>query len=204
MAKREIDISKLPSNDLDPPFKDGDGRPTTRPVVKGPVRERSGGSRFAADIRDISGYLFEEVLMPALKGIVEEFVTGGVGMLLWGHDTRRSVKPSRGGTKVKYGSMYKGTPADTRRSHRSVREEVGVDDITFASRQDAYATLDYLDSLLAKGYHYVTIGDLRSAAGLSVRPKHERYGWRNLRGANVHYTRDGYILSLPEPDYIER
>ena len=194
MARRKLDINRLPSNDLEP----RDDR-NVEIVTTGRVKTRKGGG-LANEVRGIGNSLFEEIILPAVKSAIVDFFSNGVNMVMFGREST-----SRGrGRHTSYNRMHKNRQRrqDRRSPRQNVRrtEEI-FEDIFFDDRHDAEKTLGRMMELIVD-YGWVTIGDLYSLVGLGSNYTHERYGWNDLHRCRVQYTTEGYIIDLPEPDYI--
>ena len=77
MAKRDLPEINLPSNNIQEPN-------TPKGVVQVTTKPKRRSSRFANEVRGISSYLYSDVILPALKGIISDFVTNGIDMILHG------------------------------------------------------------------------------------------------------------------------
>jgi hypothetical protein len=196
MAKRPLDLKKLPSNNRitveDPPF---DTKMEVRVRTKG--KPKSG---LAADVRDISSYLYEDVILPAVKSAITEFVTNGIDMIIWG--TGGSPNRRARGGRTNYNRAYSPRERTNTRTprYRSTRDSMEIDEISFVHRQEAERTLAHLLELIAK-YGWATVGDLYQVVGWTSNHNHERYGWSGLRDVRIIHTSDGYLIDLPEPEY---
>lgn len=196
MARRKFDINSLPSNDLEP----REGKDVSV-VTTGRVKTRKGGG-LANEVRTIGNSLFEEIILPAIKSAIVDFFSNGVNMVMFGKDSMNR----RGGRHTAYNRMHKkrGTSGrQDRRSSRNVtRTEEVFEDIFFDQRDDAEMVLGRMMELTAE-YGWATIGDLYSLVGMSANYTHERYGWDDLRRCRIQFTTEGYVIDLPEPDYLK-
>jgi hypothetical protein len=194
MAK--VDLNNLPSNNI----SDGFNKPKDDPPfeVEGKVtakkRKRPG---LAQDIYDIGYSLFERVLLPAVKNIVEDFVTSGIRMMLHGED---SIKPASrvGGTN--YNKIYNSREPQ-KLSYRSRERALDMDDFYFERRRDAELVLAGLLEAVAK-YQWASVATLHSLVGRSSSPLMDRYGWDDLRTVTVRHSQHGFYINLPEPHYV--
>jgi len=163
--------------------------------------------RISNEVRSISSNLFEDVLLPAVKTGISDFLTNAVEMLFWGssQDGRRGNSRGR---RRSYNTMYNGgrsrytpTRPQTRVAGRSLHV-ARTDDIFFADREDAATTLSEMIERIAE-YDWCTVGDLYNLVGISSLGDHtlERYGWDNLDNARLVRDGRGYRLDLPEPIY---
>lgn len=70
-------------------------------------------------------------------------------------------------------------------------------EIIFESRKSAEEVLTRMDELL-ETYKMVTVADFYDIAGITPSFFDTRYGWTNLKDAEVVRVRDGYKIKLPK------
>jgi hypothetical protein len=171
-------------------------------VVQGPVKvkKKSGFHKFtdvfvSEDAGSVKSYILSDVVIPAAKQLISDIVTDGIGMLLYGESGRRSSKSSNAG-RVSYRNFY--DKRDDGRSRGSVRARTSYsyDDIVLATRGEAEDVLARMDELLDT-YGVATVADLCDLVGITGEYTDNRYGWTNLRNADVVHVRDGYLLKMP-------
>lgn len=174
-------------------------------VVTGGARtkKRSEIQKFAdvfisEDVESVKTFVIRDVLIPAMKKAISDIVVNGIDMLLYG-EAGRSRRNGNGGTKVSYQGYY--ANGNNRRESAAPRNRTGYDydSILFTTRGDAEAVLVELEELIAQ-YGVASIMDLYSAAGLQCDYTYDKYGWTNLRNAQVVRARmeDGYYIKLPK------
>ena len=179
-------------------------RKVQRVVTSGKAKTRTNNGRKLADIfisedaANIKSYIFMDVLVPAIKKAISDIVTDGVSMLLYGgKGSSRSSDRVSAAPKVSYRSYY--DDGRDRRDGYSAKVRFDYADISFPSRGDAEAALDQMINILDH-YPFVTVADLYEMAGLERECPHtaNKYGWTNLRSADVMRVSDGYVLKLPK------
>lgn len=170
-------------------------------VVAGKVRtkKKSEMSKFkdvfiAEDAQNVKSYIFMDVLVPALKKAISDIVRDGIDMILYG-DTKRSSRSSNS-SYISYRD-YSNRDRDRRDDRRTVRSGFDFEDIIFETRGDAEEVRSLMDELLDQ-YQVVSVADLYDLAGMSSPYTANKYGWTNLRNAEVVRVRDGYMLKLPK------
>ncbi len=189
MAKREISIEKLPSNDRDPTSR-------LEPIKReGRVRKKKGGG-VSTEIRTIGNTLFSQNIMPAITDMIFDFFISGLAMML-GKDTPKT-RAARGTSYHKPYARPKtyGRRASVRRAKPI--ENPMFDDIYFEHRHDAEGVLGRMMERVAE-YGWASVGDLNSLAGLNADIVAEDWGWEDLHGTRVVYTTDGFIINFPNP-----
>ena len=163
-------------------------------VVVGAVKtkKKSGLSKVfknlvSEDAKDIKTYLVGDIIVPTIKKTISDTVD----MILFGGSRRSRSNVS----KISYRSFY-----DEPRT-RDIRESTptvgySYDDIILASRGDAEEVLSQMNDLIDT-YSIVSVADLYDLVVITVNYTDNKYGWTNLRNAEVVRTRDGYALKLP-------
>lgn len=155
----------------------------------------------AEDITNVKSYILEDVLFPAAKKAVSDIVSNGIDMLLYG-ETRSRDKGSKG-SRVSYNKYYEdrdrysGRERDRDAGRRRVRNGYDYEDVILESRGEAEEVLDRMDDLL-DNYGIVSVGDLYDLVGIQGNFTDNKYGWTNLRNAEVQRVRDGYMIKLPK------
>ena len=173
----------------------------TEKVVTGLVRTKKKNEiqKFAdifisEDITNVKSYVLMDVLIPAIKKAISDIVTNGIDMILYGETGR--IKKNSVASKVSYGGYYK---QDNRRDHGTVktRDLLDYDNIIFDNRGDAEAVLDAMYDIINQ-FGVVSVGDLYDLADISTTNYTiNKYGWSDIRSAQVIRSRDGYLIKLP-------
>lgn len=168
-------------------------------IVKGPVvtRKKSGfdklkGEFISDDAKNIKSYVFGEVLIPAIKKAISDIVTDGISILLYG-ESRGSSKRSTA-DRVSYRSYYDNSY--DRRAPISRASNYSYDDIILNSRGEAEDVLMRMDELM-ETYGLVRVADLYDLVGITGNYTDNKYGWTNIRNAEIVRVRDGYMIKMP-------
>lgn len=159
------------------------------------------------DIGNVREYLIHDVLVPAVKSTFSDMVQGGIDMMLFGEKRGSRTTRDRGRSYVNYGGY---SSIDKRDRDRDSRREMtsrsrsrhDFGDIIFPTRGDAEVVLSHLVDLTIE-YGQATVADLYDLAGITSNYTDDKYGWENLRDANVGPIRGGYVLVLPRPILID-
>lgn len=167
-------------------------------VIQGTARQKKKSkvsSILADDVKNVKDYILLDVLVPAFKNAITDIVKNGCDMLIWGevrHDKKKHCKTSR----ISYSDYYDRDRRDSR-DYRSARSGYDFDDIILDTKAEGLEVLDSLEDVIEK-YDQASVADLYDLVGLSGNYTDYKYGWKNLRSADVVRTRDGdYILKLP-------
>ena len=177
-------------------------------VAKGKVQTRKETklgsiiSKFiVSDLRTVSEYVVKDILIPSAKRTLGEMLNNGIDMMLYGE-----VKPKRRSTsssRVSYDSYYDRDDRTIRRDSNIGRARTSSHDVLLETRVEAEEVLNTLDDLIDQ-YGVVSVADLYDLVGLtSTNYTDNKYGWTDLRHAEVRRDRDGYLLRMPKATPIK-
>ena len=160
------------------------------------VKKKSELRKFAnnfisEDASNVKTYIFQDVLIPAAKKLISDIVRDGIDMILYGgtRSTDRFANGARSSSYVSY-SSYSNRKEPTRPAAPS-GQRFDYDDISFENRGDAEFLLDQMGHVLGR-FNYVTVADMYDIARLPAPPyTATKFGWTNLRDAQVVRGMDG-------------
>ena len=169
-------------------------------IISGPVktRKKNGFDKFKSEIisddaKNIKSYVLGEVLIPAIKKAISDVVTNGIDILLYGESRKN---PKRGiSDRVSYRSYYNGY-SEPRERIGSRYSSYSYDDIILNSRGEAEEVLARMDELMDT-YGLVRVADLYDLVGITGNYTDNKYGWTNIRNAEIIRVRDGYMIKMP-------
>lgn len=185
---------KYPNNSKVPPKKQV---ATARVGKKNePLLVRMFGDNFS----NVGSYILWDVLIPAFKTTINDVISNGIEMLLYGDSSRKRIKRDKGRSYVSYSSMYDNTRSreEYRPQRRKKRDRHRFDDVIIENRQEAEQVLEVLLESIAT-YDVVTVADFYQLVGLDSDWADNKYGWDNLSSASISRVRDGYVMLLPQP-----
>ena len=175
-------------------------------VVTGKVitRKKSGLNKLAdefisEDAKNIKSYVIGEVLIPSAKKAISDIVTNVIDMILYG-GSRPGAKRSTA-DRVSYRNYYdrdNHMPARTTSSYSGY----SYDDIVLTSRGEAQEVLERMDELMVT-YGVVSVADLYDLVGITGNYTDNKYGWTNIRNAEIIRVRDGYMIKMPRAVVID-
>lgn len=213
MAKRQIIESEdLPSNSKASrvvavrPRQDEDEEPRRKAVRRSAtqaIRKRKTLPQIIAEslVGSSDGaitYILNEVLIPAAKTTIQEMVTSGIGMVLFGEAGRGDRNRDRGKSYVSYNKKYRSS-IDEDRPRPSYRDKFDLDEIYFRSGREADDVLDELGDII-KEYGQVSVAEFFKLANIdSSSWTHTKWGWDDLSRARCTHTRNGYAIMFPKP-----
>ena len=147
-------------------------------VVTGKVitKKRSKVDRFfgeivSEDAKNVKSYVFGEVLIPAIKKAISDRVSYRSY-----YDDRSSNRDNRSTAHLSAGYSY--------------------DDIILDSRGEAEEVLTRMDELMDT-YGLVRVADLYDLVGITGNYTDNKYGWTNIRNAEILRVREGYMIKMP-------
>jgi hypothetical protein len=198
-----------------PPNSEASKRPTedknvTRVTSSTPIRKKKSLRRqfketfVAGDMKSALRYVVMDVMLPAAKDMVVEAGSQGIEKLIFGESRRRRgpLPPQSGPTGwIDYNRPYSMSSRQTsaqRVMSRMARSRHDFDEIVLQSRTEAEEVIDRLFDLVSR-YDTATVADLYELVGIQGSHTDHKWGWTDLRGADVSRTRDGYLLDLPDP-----
>lgn len=177
-------------------------------VVQGKVQTKKNNiHRFtdvfiSEDIANVKSYILMDVLVPAIKKAVSDIVTNGIDMILYGESGRNKSRSSS--SKISYVNYYDRRNDDRRYDEpRNSSGRLNYDDLKFERRRDAEAVLDQMAEVI-EHFGFVTVSDMYDMADVTAPFTGNKYGWTNVRNAEVVSTRDGYLIKLPKASLIDR
>lgn len=162
-------------------------------------KKKTGLGRFAEnfvseDAGHVKDYVFKDVLIPALKKMIYDMFTNGLDMTLFGG--RRNSSGSMPTNRISYRGYYD-SPRREREERPYQRSVYQYDEIVIPNRSDAEEVLDALQDLIDR-YQTASVADLYDLVGLQPNHTDNKYGWTDVRSADVIRVIDGYQLKLPK------
>lgn len=159
---------------------------------------------FGNEVKEVAQYVLFDVLIPAAKTTIQEMVTQGIEMFLFGEAGRgRSRSRDRGETRISYSNMYKRRD-EAPRTVRSPRgNKFGLDEIIFERGDEASDVLEQMCEQL-ETYDQVSVADFYDLA--DVEGAHwtfSKWGWTDLSQARCTHTRGGYMILFPPPKELD-
>ena len=172
----------------------------TEKVVTGVVKKKKrglfsklSGEFISEDAKNVKSYVFGEVLIPAIKKAISDIVTDGIDIILYG-ESRKGGRRSTA-DRVSYRNYY---DRDSRRDFRMPvsYNSYSYDDIILSTRGEAEDVLSRMDELI-DSYGLVRVADLYDLVGITGNFTDNKYGWTNIRNAEIMRVRDGYMIKMP-------
>lgn len=178
------------------------GTATTR---KPSLAKKFGETFIAEDVSNVKNYLFFDVLVPAIKDTIVNFVTNGINAVIYG-DTRprqsRFSQPYGNRSYTSYSSYSRPSrpPEGSFRPGRETRYSQEKEPIV-ESRYDADLVLEELNNCILE-YDQATVGDLYDLLGFDPDHTDYKWGWTDLSSATVRKVPGGWLIDLPRPQRL--
>lgn len=180
---------------------------------KKPWHKKAQEMLIGGDSRTVGSYLLYDVLLPATKDTIADLMSQGVERMLFGEVKSTSRRPGgfrRGSPNgyVSYNRYAVNTPPwerdrrEPRTPSRRARATHDFDEIILDTRVEAEEVVDRLFDLVSR-YESATVADLYELVGISGEWTDDKWGWTDIRGADVTRVRNGYLLNLPKPEPLD-
>lgn len=190
----------------------------TAKIRKKNIFQKMAASLFGQGQSGVGNYILLDVLIPAAKDTIQDMVTTGIEMMLFGESTGRTRRRhSNDKSYITYGSYFRQpgrgrgnnytTGVRDARRNDYIRVEPfynRLDGISFESRGEAEEVLDALVNLLEE-YEEVSIADFYDISGLSNMSEYtdNAWGWTSLGQARITHTRAGWEIDFPRPIQLD-
>lgn len=156
------------------------------------------------DAHSVGDYIFKDVIIPGIVKLVTDSIKDGVDIIFKGASSRSS-RNSGGyqGNYVSYNNFSNRNNNTQRSVATSTKSVHSPSDITLPSRSDAEAVLNQMKDILQQ-YGAVTVADLYDSVGITHNFTDVKYGWTDLRNADVARDSDGWYVKLPNAYPLDR
>ena len=166
-------------------------------IVKRPARLKKKNALTSAiiseDLNNVKQYVFGDILIPTIKNTIVDIITDSISMLILG-ESRGRRKGSRADS-VSYTKYY-----DSGRSSRpstNTRSGYSYTEVEVDTRGEADDVLARMDEIIDQ-YGMVSVLDMYDLVGITGNYTDNKYGWTNIRNAEVIRGRDGYVIKMPK------
>lgn len=194
---KQLAAKSEPVEAKEPVEKIIEGKVITRKV---PWYKRFMHSLIAEDATSIGDFMFTDVLVPAARNLIRDLVVGSTDRALYGGSIRgrgRSVVGDRPGLRTRYDLASEREPR--RVLSREARARHDFNDVVLDSRAEAIEVVEALIDRVER-YQSATVSDLYDLVGVTGSFADQRWGWTDLRTADVRQVRGGFLLDLPSPE----
>ena len=164
------------------------------------TKKRSGVMKLADifiedDVNSVKTYIFGDVVIPTIKKTIYDVITGSLDMFFFGGTGGGRARSTADKVSYRNYTSYS-SKKDTRPATRSVTG-YSYDEIVLDSRGEAEDVLARMDELVST-YGIVSVADFYDLVGVTCQYTDNKYGWTNIRNAQVMRVRDGYMIKMPK------
>lgn len=157
---------------------------------------------FPGSVSDIVSYILYDTVIPKVKKAIP-IIGRDVLEMLMSPDTKhsRSTYRDKGTTRVSYDRYSR--EEDYGRPRRTVKRAKVFESPIFVTRREAEDVLEMMLETVDK-FGVVTVLDLYEMLGEdSDNISDDRYGWTDLRRAEIRPYSGDFLLDLPRPRFID-
>lgn len=215
MAKVEVENLKPNSHKYHDEVKREESAKPSREKIK-PVVDRKSvvstkkslGKKFSEtflkeDLGEVRDWLIFDMIIPGLKNAALDMLS----MVFFGETRSRDYRRDRDDRRTNYRSYYKSSNSrDSRSSRRDSRRDhddrVDIRDIVLRYRDDAERVVDEMAERIRKN-DSVSVADLLDLIGETSKYTDNDYGWKDERDIRIRRVSSGYLIDVPEPEYLE-
>lgn len=147
------------------------------------------------DVDSVKSYIVGDVIIPTIKKTIYDVITGSLDMFFFGGTGEGRTRSTAEKVSYRNYSSYS-NKRNTRPNTRSVTG-YSYDEVVLDSRGEAEEVLSRMDELVGM-YGVVSVADFYDLVGVSCQYTDNKYGWTNIRNAQVMRVRDGYMIKLPK------
>ena len=179
--------------------------PVTTNVTAINKKKFSFGNFFAADAKTVGQHVVETILVPSLQKLLSDSVKGAIDWFIYGSKGRPN--PTSGPGTVSYWRNYQvptcGNSLYYQNNGPMQRPGVySINDFKFQDRGDAEAVLMRMNEAIGR-YGMVSVADFYDFIGQRCSFTDQKYGWYDLRAAQVIRYDDGFSIQFPKAQPIE-
>lgn len=180
---------------------------TTNVIVKKDSEVKKFGKRFFSDdAKTVGSHVVESVIIPSLQKLLSDAVKGGIDWLIYGSKGSRS---SSGVGTISYGNYYNRsgyvnpTPVYTNPMVSNKPTLYSINEIVIADRGEAEEVLLRMKELI-NSYGMVSVGDFYDLVGQRGSFTDQKWGWFDLRSADIIRVDSGFCIRFPKVQPIEK
>lgn len=191
-------------------------RPALKPVTNNTIIKKDsemkkiGKKFFSEDAKTVGSHIAESVIIPSLQKLLSDAVKGAIDWLIYGS---KGSKTSSGISNISYGSFYNRSgyvssnlttiaqPANPMLSQKS--SLYSVNDVIIIDRGEAEEILLRMKESI-NTYGMVSVGDFYDLVGQRGNFTDQKWGWFDLRGADIIRVDNGFCIRFPKVQPIEK
>jgi hypothetical protein len=180
---------------------------------KTPLSKRMITLFIAGDADSVMKHVLMDTVLPKARELITDAITDYVQKMVYGDAYSGTRRPSSSGRStgipgyVSYNrySAQRSSAENPRAGGLSVRDKAthNFDEIILDSRPIADDVLDSLTDLIDQ-YGQASVSDFYHLVGQTASFVDAKWGWTDIRGADIQRIREGYLVKMPPPKSLER
>ena len=183
--------------------------PVTSNVI---VRKESEAEKFkkkffAEDVKTVGGHIFNSVIIPSIQKIITDTVKNGIDYLIYGS---KGSRPGTGPGIISYSNYYNRNtvavnpvyPSPINGNNPPQPTIYSVNEVIFPERGEAEEVLLRMRESISS-YGMVSVADFYDLINQRCSYTDQKWGWRDLRTADVIRVNDGFSIRFPRVAPIE-
>lgn len=197
--------------------KSKEAPPKVTPVIKADQvvsTKKSLGQKFfdtfvREDLNDIKSWIITDVVVPGVKNTVLDMLS----MLFFGGSNRyrrggyyNSENVSYNNYNTYYRSQYNGRVNHNSRSTQnhapSISDKIDYRNIILASREGAEDVINQMRYRIDK-FGQVSIAEMLDAMSITGEYTDNNWGWRNPNDIGIRRVANGWLIDVPEAEWID-
>ena len=163
---------------------------------------------FAEDAKTVGGHVVESVVIPSLQKLLSDAVKGAIDWLIYGSKGNRSATNTFNG--ISYTNYWNrglnNSPVYSNpmvgNNQASQTAVFAVNNVIFPERAQAEEVLLRMKEAIFN-YGMVSVADFVDLIGQRCPFTDQKWGWRDLSGADVIRVNDGFSIRFPKVIPIE-
>jgi len=153
---------------------------------------------FTEDAKSVKGHIFLSVIVPGIQRLLSDIVKNGIDWLIYGVKGSSSQSGIKNVSYSNYYDRNKSTaPSVPSSAYHNKSTIYAVNDVSFLDRGEAEEVLMRLREE-ADRYGMVSVADFYDMISQKHNYTDQKYGWRDLREAEIIRSRDGYSIRFPK------
>jgi hypothetical protein len=163
---------------------------TAKAKKKGDIQKML-GVFLPEDMPNFKTYIWLGIVVPLVKKALSDTVDA----ILYPGESGRTGKNTVA-SRVSYRNYYDKQNDARDYGASAVRAGFNYDDVVVNSRGEAEDVLTRMDELIS-AYGLVSVADLYDLVGITGNYTNNKYGWTDIRSAQVVPVRGGFLIKLP-------
>lgn len=194
----------------DPINNSGSAPDSSKAITKNVIEKKSSRNPnirlVSEDAKSVGNYVLVDIIIPKIKELITTGFKYAIDFVFYGTKGTKSNKPGIG--TVSYSSFYSSPTYQQPGSYSNPMVSrpnniFTINEIVFPDREDAEKVLLALNDTIMK-YGCANVGDFYDFINKPHSFTDLKYGWRDLRDAEIIRVSDGFTIRFPKVIPIEQ